>query len=319
MIDKIKEFILKPFCDMTVKEKLLDIFVIISFSLIIVFGFSSCSKLNAEEITYYDWEKVEVSELPEASDSTLDKVYVVNDKYYITNKQVSGGNNEPIPLNENLNGKTVYFDYVRFFNEYSNSSFTSGFTFLRFSNNKVISYILESYGDVIYFNNFNSTVGSYGLTNVQLFDSRYCFSLDDFDDYYSGHTNSKNGHGTYWSTCVKSFYVDRDVSVMENLVGYTYFSLTPFESTTTYSWQEVSKDLVDPFDRHLSDDDFYLFFTFEDISNFNIFSSYDFSVFTDFEKIVVVGLFNILYLGLFFGVVYIVIKLLNKGLSFIFK
>ena len=53
MIDKIKEFIMKPFCDMTFKEKLLDIIVTLSLSLIIVFGFSSCSKLNAEEITYH--------------------------------------------------------------------------------------------------------------------------------------------------------------------------------------------------------------------------------------------------------------------------
>ena len=39
--------------------------------------------LSAEE-TYYDWEQVVVDSLPEASEETSNKVYVVNDSYYVT-------------------------------------------------------------------------------------------------------------------------------------------------------------------------------------------------------------------------------------------
>lgn len=312
MIDKIKEFILKPFCDMTVKEKLLDIFVIISLSLIIVFGFSSCSKLNAEEITYYDWEKVEVSELPESSDSTLDKVYVVNDKYYITNKVSSDNNYTAVPLNQDLNGVNIYL------NIYDHSSFCD-YINTNISNSSADSITWSSGVNLGFFQYYYIN----GLPRIAIAGPVYKKfpGPGNSEGYYSGLSSlidcrSSENYSFEYFRPAYSFIIN---AYFDDYV-YRYFSLTPFvASTISYSWEEVSKDLVDPFDRHLSDDDFYLFFTFEDISNFNIFSSYDFSVFTDFEKIVVVGLFNILYLGLFFGVVYVFIKLLNKGLSFIFK
>ena len=144
MIDKIKKFIMKPFCDMTVKEKILDILVTLSLSLIIVFGFSSCSKLNAEEITYYDWEKVEVSELPEASDSTLDKVYVVNDKYYITNKVENNGS---LILNHN------YKDEMLFCPSFYDKTFASSII----SDSRVSSL---NVGDSIFSGVFGDTVSS---------------------------------------------------------------------------------------------------------------------------------------------------------------
>lgn len=72
------------------------------------------------------------------------------------------------------------------------------------------------------------------------------------------------------------------------------------------------------YDLVLFENDFYLFYDFNDISQFDIFSSYDFTTFTDFEKLVIVFGFNILYLLFIFVIVYIVIKVIYKMLSWLF-
>lgn len=67
------------------------------------------------------------------------------------------------------------------------------------------------------------------------------------------------------------------------------------------------------------DEDFYLFYTFNDIKEFNIFEDYDFTSFTDFQKLCIVIGINILYL-LFIGCsIYILLKAMNKLISWVFR
>lgn len=74
-----------------------------------------------------------------------------------------------------------------------------------------------------------------------------------------------------------------------------------------------------PIDTDLFNSDFILFYNFTDISSMNIFVDYDFSTFTDFEKLILTICFNILYLIFVIVVVYILLKALNKILTWVFR
>jgi len=63
--------------------------------------------LNAQ--TYYDYEKVEVEELPTASAETTDKVYIVGKSYYVTESEYIVGQQRSIQLNDNLVTGKIYF------------------------------------------------------------------------------------------------------------------------------------------------------------------------------------------------------------------
>jgi len=65
-------------------------------------------------------------------------------------------------------------------------------------------------------------------------------------------------------------------------------------------------------------DDFYLFYNFSDISSFDIFTDFDFTNFTDYEKLSLVIYFNIFYLIFIIACIFIILKVLNKLLSWIF-
>lgn len=253
--------------------------------LVILSMFMFIPVLSAE--TYYDYEKVEVEELPEASSDTTNKVYIVGKSYFVVKEIV--GEITPLPLNENLNGKTMYIKFPTNMNDILSKcswicSFVSGSSTWYIDNR--MGYKLDEPGGnnllgnnygLYYFNKNSSEI----LRNVDKFTFNFDFSIDSWvDESYS-----------------------------------TFFSLSPFENT--YEWLEVDKSQV--IEITMSDDDFYFFFTFEDISSFNILQNYDLINLTDFQKIVLVLGFNIFFLGFLGLVIYILIKLLNKGISLLFR
>ena len=91
------------------KKNIFTFYMLIVNLLVITFV-SNNLILNAET-TYYNYEKVEVSELPEASENTLDKVYIANGKYYITNKEVIGSESVLWSDDEDMNNKTIYLNF----------------------------------------------------------------------------------------------------------------------------------------------------------------------------------------------------------------
>lgn len=65
--------------------------------------------------------------------------------------------------------------------------------------------------------------------------------------------------------------------------------------------------------------DYYLFFDFDTISDFNVFSDFDFTGFSDYEKLMVTIVVNIFYLGFLGFCCYICLKGLYKMLSWVFR
>lgn len=257
--------------------------------------FSFINPLNAE--TYYDYEKIEVESLPEASETTLNKVYIVKDKYYIT-KKIDSGYSE-IKLGDNLRGKTIYFDLsdpVSVYNDLLSTSISSG--------QRIYVFRTTAYKDIIYFQYDDSrwklhSSFQYNLVHYDLVNNTYV-------------TGYKNTSITYPDT-EDLILNDTYNTYYEEILG-KYFSYTPFE--LTFEWIEVSKN--DVIEIKIPTDDFYLFYDFDDIRNFNIFESYNFDTFTDFQKLVIVLGINILFLGFISICFYIFIRLIYKGISLLF-
>ena len=260
--------------------------------------------LNAQ--TYYDYEKVEVEELPTASAETINKVYVKGKSYYVTESTTLDGSPTYLQLGVNYKGQRIYFDYKNPFVEfaYSNCSNCVWMTFDSFYFNgnlnkygtmykNTLTPLIDSFYDVV---GVNLPVGNTGYY-LSVKDSYYIISFVSTKDFIIKSYDS--------SSTFAAFELDK------------LFSTTPFYQETTYSWKEVRKS--DMYEITVKDDDFYFFFSYNDISNFNILSSYDFSNFTDFEKIVIVLGFNIFFLMFLGFIVYIFIKLVNKGITLLFR
>lgn len=260
--------------------------------------------LNAQ--TYYDYEKVEVEELPTASAETTNKVYVKGKSYYVTESTTLDGSPTYLQLGVNYKGQRIYFDYKNPFVEfaYSNCSNCVWITFDSF----YYRGNLNIHGAM--FKNYLTPIidSSYDVVGVNLPSSNTGYYLSVKDSYY-----------------IISFVSTKDFIIKSYSSGGTFaafeldklFSTTPFYQETTYSWKEVRKS--DVYEITVKDDDFYFFFSYNDISNFNILSSYDFTNFTDFEKIVLVLGFNIFFLMFLGFIVYIFIKLVNKGITLLFR
>lgn len=257
--------------------------------------------------TYYDWELIEVESLPAASEEFLNKVYQVSDKYYIIEKN----NNDytPIPLNEDLKGKIIYFDY---------KSLTYEILDDIYNNNSIIQN--SSYINKTETSNSNAnTKKQYQLWrnsqgNIKLNHYTFYFPYLTFVSPRVETTYVENGEVI---TPVTSFSSNFSYSISEWYAPELekYFSLTPFE--TSYIWKEVLKS--DVIENKLPEEDFYLFFSFDDIKQFNILSIYNLDSFDDFQKIIITLGFNIFFLCFVGLCIYIFIKLFNKGYSFLFR
>lgn len=258
--------------------------------------------------TYYDWEQVQVDILPEPTKDIMNKVYIKDDKYYVVKEVL--GEVTPLQIGDSMNGRTFYnaipdnlmeqdvwknlsncSDYYYCGGSIISSSgnpfgfsinYTKGEFILSYKQSGSFAYVYKNNNNVIELNRFN-TVFDYDL----VFTERYSVNM------FSGHPE------------------------LYEFIDYIFdhISTTPLENT--YEWLEVDKYQVKEI--KLDDRDFYLFYNFEDIKKFNILSNYDLESFTDFQKVVIVLGFNILFLGIIGLTIYIFIKLVYKGISMMFK
>ena len=243
--------------------------------------------------TYYDWEKIEVDSLPEASDSTLVKVYIVEGKYYITESETTVGR------------LYVGLDVCNLGVSVSIPS-------------DVEDIIQTTNGEVVLATAGNSSVGVRNLVlfkdstntyikffNYQVYNRQENINVSDVS--ISCNTWTVN-HGGIIVTSINTS--NDDYSILN------WFSI-PDSGSTIYSWVEERK--YDVYDSMFTGSDFPLFFDFSDIKEFSILSSYDLDNLNDFQKIVLLLGFNMFFLGFIGFIIYILIKLINKGVSVIFR
>lgn len=257
--------------------------------------------LNAA--TYYDWERVQVDTLPEANKENMNTVYIKDGKYYVVKE--NSGEVTPIPLSTNLNTYTLYKafpDDITDILEYQ--------ALLKYTDEYTSYFDLKG----IFLINFNLSSNSFNLhfycktnTNCYTYTLGNNFSFEYSYDYISPTELEVTRYGSSRS------FPDEFKDFI--LYLYNHISITPLENT--FEWLEVDKYQVKEI--KLDERDFYLFYNFEDIKEFNILSNYDLESFTDFQKVVIVLGFNILFLGIIGLSIYIFIKLVYKGISMIFK
>lgn len=308
---------------------------------LLIFLLVICIPVSAST-DYSSLEHISVDELPEASDNTIDKVYDYNNKYFVTEKKYIEGNKRHFQVGDdlakanicidfagiNFDTSTVFNlipsvlsdhdisyyqninDYIKtefpnfklgFFNNYNiiSSSDYGRFIFKFNINNYDFSFILQSSFintvDIFNYNYANYYINNYDLSNsVNILDENYCF-------YNNIPSNS-------------AITVVSQIDESNLIYNLLYLDI---DSGYSYSWKEINYS--DWYRYSYSDDDLYLFYSFDDISKFNIFSNYDFTTFSDFEKLcitIIINLFFCIFLGL---CIYIIIKVFNKFITILFR
>ncbi len=260
--------------------------------------------------TYSSWSHESVTSLPTADSSTLNKIYDYNNKYYITSEVQGGLRN--LQSGDNINSFYLDFGYdfsshtnEEIFNYFFNSFTESG---LSFTLGSTSSYSLisiyysrttgNSSASVFKTVNCNSTFDSYIFNSYKwIYPDRWFFLNNSVDNLV---------------TCDSYFTIGNNIDITSILYPYIYIY-----SDSTYSWIEIS--YYDWYEfNDIIDSDFYLFYSFNDISSFNILSWVDFSTFSDFQKLVIVLGFNILFLGIIGLFIYLILKTINKLISMLF-
>lgn len=264
--------------------------------------------LNAE--TYYDYEKIEVEELPTASAETTDKVYIAGKSYYVTEKTL--GSVTPMVIGNNMKGVTLYnaipdnlmeLDIWKNLDSCKSHYYCKGNIFNYDRNPSPLTFLVDFSNNkfILYFNGKGHQESQLIIEN-NVVTKAFTSSVYEYDLVFTT---------KYYESTVNG------LPELAAFLDYIYEHVSTSSIDTTYSWKEVSKS--DVYEITVKDDDFYFFFSYNDISNFNILSSYDFSNFTDFEKIVIVLGFNIFFLMFLGFIVYIFIKLVNKGITLMFR
>ena len=288
---------------------------------LLVFLLIICVPVSAST-DYSSLEHISVDELPEASDSTVDKIYVYNNKYFVTEKKYIEGNKRHFQVGDDLAKANICIDfaginfdtstvfnlipsvlsnydisYYQNINDYINTEFSNfnlksynnynfssssygSFIFKFYINSHDFSFHLQSFFtsvvDIFKYNYSNYRTNNYDLSNyVNILDENYCF----YNNIPSNSTITVVSKIDESNLIYNLLYLDIDSG---------YF----------YSWKEINYS--DWYRYTYSDDDLYLFYSFDDISKFNIFSNYDFTTF----------------LGL---CIYIIIKVFNKFITILFR
>lgn len=251
--------------------------------------------------TYTGWEHKNVSTLPEASSDTLGYIYNYNDKYYVT-RSVSS-NNELYSVDDILK---------------NNDSLIFKDTNLR---EKVINYLVD-----------NNCTDQYN-SNCKLFEYSglysYFFSIfykDDSINYYyydNSSTSAYMGNLKFDSDVFvyKLYFIKNSDSYPAKItkIYNNYLTSVLFKSLGSDSFEWLEIKYSDWFEFNILNNDYYLFYSFTDISSFDIFSWVDFTSFTDFEKVCTVCMFNILFSISLILFIYIFLKAFNKLISWFFR
>lgn len=307
---------------------------------LLIFLLVICIPVSAST-DYSSLEHILVDELPEASDNTIDKIYDYNNKYFVTEKKYIEGNKRHFQVGDdlakanicidfagiNFDTRTVFnlipsvlsdhdISYYQNINDYIKTEFPNfklnSYNKYRFSsseygsfnfkfniNNYDFSFIFQSSfistDDIFNYNYSNYYINNYDLSNsVNILDENYCF-------YNNISSNS-------------AITVVSQIDESNLIYNLLYLDI---DSGYSYSWKEINYS--DWYRYSYSDDDLYLFYSFDDISKFNIFSNYDFTTFSDFEKLcitIIINLFFCIFLGL---CIYIIIKVFNKFITILFR
>lgn len=267
------------------------------YLLLFIFLFFS---INVNASSYVGWEHISVSTLPEPSKETINKIYDYDNKYYITDVIVTEFEKYEVgDVFDDLyfvypNIKNIIYDFL-----YENDCLTAyNCKFFDLSDNGRVSISrYQTLNDTFYFwvNSINYSL--YSLTDNCTSFSNRCF-IDDNTIYFNPNLSNKP---------IIS-------SIPDNI-----FSQNAYKSIgqTKYSWKEIS--YYDWYElNEVESTDYYLFYTFTDISSFDVFSWVDFTTFNDFQKIAIVLMVNGFYLGFVGLCIYILLKALNKLVSWLF-
>lgn len=251
--------------------------------------------------SYTGWEHIEVSTLPDASVDTIGSIYDVNGKYYVS--ELVSSDNQTYQVNDVLkNNDSLIFqdDNLK----------------VNVINYLVDNNCIEQYSSCKLFNysgRYNYYFGLYYLES----DIRYYYYDQTGTSAYIGSLNFTNET----SFIYKLYYIKNSDSypAVITKIYDNYLTSIMFKSlgAVKYEWKEISYS--DWFEFDINSNDYYLFYSFTDISNFDVFNWVDFTSFTDFEKVCTVCLINILYSIVWLLVIYVFLKAFNKLISWCFR
>lgn len=259
---------------------------------------------NINASSYVGWEHINVDSLPESSKDTMNKIYDYNSKYYVTLEENTSS--EKYKVGDTF--KDVYIVYPNLKTDIFNLLFDMGCTsqynfsncsFFRSSTNVRASLSENGTGrSYLYFivgsNYYNTYSGNFSNCNYQ--NNRTLCFIDDDTLYFNSD-----------STFVISEIIDNIFS--QNAYKSIGQSKYVWKEISYYDWYEL---------KEVESTDYYLFYTFTDISSFNVFSWVDFTTFNDFQKITIILMVNGFYLGFIGLCIYILLKALNKLVSWLF-
>lgn len=245
---------------------------------------------SVEASSYVGYPHVKVDTLPNPSIEYSGVIYDVGEKYFVI-EQITGGLRN-IEVGDNLFGQTLYFNFPDNLCDDLSASITPIIKASPYNGN---------YGTIYEFN--NGSICQVSFVGIKPFYRKNGSDLVNLESFEMVYNSSFCQSST---TCIVT-------EVFKDLVSYKYISVY---GDSTYEWKEI--DYYDWYEYEAENTDFYLLFNFTDISSFDIFSSYDFSSFSDFEKVTVTILINILFIGFVGLCIYIILKAINKLVSWLF-
>lgn len=307
---------------------------------LLIFLMIICVPVSAST-DYSSLEHVSVSSLPEASENTLNKIYDYDNKYFVTEKKYVEGNKRHFQVGDDLAKSNICIDfaginfdtntvfnlipsvlsdhdisYYQNINDYIKTEF-SNFNLNSFNDYHFSS---SSYGSFIFkFNitsyNFTFHLQSFFTSTVDIFKYDYSnYRTNNYD--LSNSVNILDENYCFYNNIPSNSSITVVSRIDESNLIYNLLYLD-IDSGYSYSWKEINYS--DWYRYSYSDDDLYLFYSFDDICKFNIFSNYDFTTFSDFEKLcitIIINLFFCIFLGL---CIYIIIKVFNKFITILFR
>ena len=307
---------------------------------LLIFLLVICIPVSAST-DYSSLEHISVDKLPEASDNTIDKIYDYNNKYFVTEKKYIEGNKRHFQVGDDLAKTNICIDfaginfdtstvfnlipsvlsdhdisYYQNINDYINTEFSNfnlnSYNNYNFSSSSYGSFIFKFY---INSNNFSFHLQSFFSSTVEIFKYNYSnYRTNNYD--LSNYVNILDENYCFYNNISSNSTITVVSHIDESNLIYNLLYLD-IDSGYSYSWKEINYS--DWYRYSYSDDDLYLFYSFDDICKFNIFSNYDFTTFSDFEKLcitIIINLFFCIFLGL---CIYIIIKVFNKFITILFR
>ncbi len=248
---------------------------------------------------------IEVDTLPTCDSTTKNNVYALStDGHYHKCNEIGGGFRN-ILVGDNLKGMTIYYDFpdtFEFYNElvdYYNSVEITYNSYMLFRG-------INGNGTDSMWNGFQ--VHDKGELRMFYYGSK-TYSLSVYQRYtYSPYTLVTNlSSSTFW---------DWDCIITAINIESPFYQHIKISMETRYSYEDLGEITEHIYFNHVNRD-FYLFYDYETISNLDIFNTYDFTTFTDFQRLVIVIGFNTFYLGFLGLCIYILLKLVYKLLSWV--